>query len=520
MRQLMTSLGLMALLLLTYTACDNQFAELGQIDGVRYQAEYAVPLIDSRIGMQDILENFEENASLTVNPDGLLRFQYSGDVLTKTSLEVFDAINETIGNAGVIPLLRNRQALPFASPDGLDLDRVQMNGTTLAYALVNRYDVPVSIELLLPTVTLDGEPIRVTGDLPAFSGTGTPPALLNLENPIDMTGYNLVPEDDSIYIELEYRDPDGNLLTPSGGSGLQIDNFSFTYAEGYLGNVIYEGGRDTIEIDFFDNWIRGDVYFEEPRITFNFENSFGVPTEAVINIFNIVTAEGDILPLESVFLEEGGITFPYPEIDEVGEVKTEQFLFTRENSNIDVVLGSKPVAIDYDVNALTNPQNNTDIRGFITDSSYYRVLVDVDLPLYGQAANFEVRDTFELDLSSYDKITNIEFKMLTDNGLPLAIELQGDFLDAAGNELATLFDAPREVIGGAAVDGTGVPTENNSVTTIINWDESRVAEIRTAKQLVLTAVFSTTLGLEQSVRVLSDQEAAVRLGAIITVADN
>ena len=517
MRHSTLLLAVMAMLLLVCSSCQDQFAELGEIDRVRYQANYAIPLVDSRVGMREILEDFEENASLTVNPDGLLRFQYSGDVLTRTSLDVFESINETIGNAGIIPIISNRQALPFASPDGLELDRLQMNGTTLTYALVNSYDFPVRVELVLPTVVLDGEPIVVTGELPAYDGNGTPPSINNQLEPLDMSGYTLTPEGDSIYIEYTIQDLAGNDLSPSAGTALLIEDFSFSYAEGYLGNVVYEGGRDTIEIDFFDNWIRGDVYFEEPKITFNFENSFGVPTEAVINVFNIITAEGEILPLESVFLEEGGISFPYPEIDEVGEVKTEQFLFTPENSNIDIVLGSKPVAIDYDVNALTNPDNDTDIRGFITDSSYYRVLVDVDLPLYGQAANFEVRDTFELDFSSYGDIDAIEFKLLTENGLPLAIALQGDFISAEGDTLARLFEEATEVVGGAPVDAEGIPTAPNEVTTFVNWDREQVQRILPAKTLLLTVTFSTTLGLEQSVRVLSEQEAAVKLGAIITV---
>ncbi|MEL6142531.1 MAG: hypothetical protein AAFU67_13035, partial [Bacteroidota bacterium] len=292
MRHTILLLASVALLLLVFSSCQDQFAELGEIDRVRYQANYAVPLVDSRIGMREILEDFEENASLTVNPDGLLRFQYSGDVLTKTSLEVFESINETIGNAGIIPILSDRQALPFASPDGLELDRLEMNGTTLKYTLTNEYDFPVMVQLVLPTVIRDGEAITVGGQLPAYSGSGDPPSLNNVEDPLDMSGYTLTPEGDSIYIEYSIQDLDGNELTPSGGTALLIENFSFSYAEGYLGNVVYEGGRDTIEIDFFDNWIRGDVYFEDPRITFNFENSFGVPTEAVINVFNIITAEG------------------------------------------------------------------------------------------------------------------------------------------------------------------------------------------------------------------------------------
>ncbi|MEL6355785.1 MAG: hypothetical protein AAFQ37_02520 [Bacteroidota bacterium] len=128
-----------------------------------------------------------------------------------------------------------------------------------------------------------------------------------------------------------------------------------------------------------------------------------------------------------------------------------------------------------------------------------------------------MRDTFELDFSSYGDIDAIEFKLITNNGLPLAIELQGDFVDAEGNQLARLFGESTEVVGGAPVDAQGFPTAENEVITFVNWDQEQVRNILPAKNLILTIVFSTTLGLEQSVRILSEQEAAVKLGAIISV---
>ncbi|PHI20450.1 hypothetical protein CEQ90_08290 [Lewinellaceae bacterium SD302] len=522
MRQ--TNFLLLSTLLLVFTttfSCVDQLTDIQDSDDNRFEAEYALPLVNSKITMADILEDFEEDAVLTVDPNGLLRFQYSGDVLTQSSMDVFAVIEESIAGLGFFPLSQRRQALPLPAIQDLVLDRLQMKNTTLAYAFANDRDFPVTMTLTLPTVLLDGVPFSYTEELPAWDGNGDPVSSNNLNDPFDLTGWDLTLEDDSIFIEVSTVDAAGIEYDPTPGTAMKFENFSFTYAQGFLGTEPYEGGRDTIEIDFFDNWIRGDVYFEDPVITFNFENSFGVPTEAVINVFNIITAEGDTLPLESEFITDGGIEFPYPELDEVGETKSTQFVFDKNNSNIDVVLGSKPVAIDYDVDALTNPDTSEQIIGFITDSSFYRVLVDVDLPLFGQAANFEVRDTFELDLSEYgDDVESIEWKLVTENGLPLGVEIQGDFLDAEGNLIATLFEEGEEpVIGGAPVDGEGRPTAKNEVVTFINWDASELDTVIKAQRLLLTAVFSTTLELEQSVQLLSDQELEIRIGAIIKVTD-
>ncbi len=279
---------------------------------------------------------------------------------------------------------------------------------------------------------------------------------------------------------------------------------------------VYEGGRDTIEIDFFDNWIRGDVYFEQPKITFNFENSFGVPTRSIINLFNIITADGQVLPLESSIIQQG-IDFPYPALDEVGQVKEAKFLFTRDNSNIDVVLGSQPVAIDYDVDALTNPDGDTGQRGFVTDSSFYKVRVDVELPLFGSAVDFVVQDTFDLDLSSYGSIEAAEFKLISTNGLPLSVELSGVFLDEAGNELGQLLPEGERIVGGAPVNAAGEPTMANRVVTVADFPAPRFNAIRSATRLAVTASFSTTRDDEQSVRLLANQELRLQLGVILRV---
>ncbi|MEO0627978.1 MAG: hypothetical protein AAFY91_13370, partial [Bacteroidota bacterium] len=98
------------LLLIGFTSCEDNIVSLGDIDEVRHDAEYAIPLIDSEINMNDLLENFEEDASLTVDPDGLLRFQYRGDVLSRDAEDIFRGINATINDFPLIPIIEQRQA--------------------------------------------------------------------------------------------------------------------------------------------------------------------------------------------------------------------------------------------------------------------------------------------------------------------------------------------------------------------------------------------------------------------------
>lgn len=507
--------GFFTIALFVLPSCST-FDDIEDLDSPAYDAEFAVPLVDSKLSMNDILKNFQEGSTLTVDPDGLIRFRYSGDVITKTSTDIFEEINRVLALVP-IQITSNHQALPFSSPDGLDIDRMDLKGGKMIYALQNTHNKQVYVTMTLPEVTKDGAPLTILTTIPAYSGTGSPPQTGNLFDPFQLAGYRLTPSNDSIYINYEALDPDG-VSVALGASGILIQDIAFSYAEGYLGNTLYEGGRDTIIIDFFDNWVRGDVYFENPKITFNFENSFGIPTRSVINVFNIITVRDEVLPLESQYITNG-IDFPYPSLNEVGQIKTTAFPFTKENSNIDVVLGAGPVAIDYDVNAITNPDMNTDLRGFITDSSYYKVKVDVELPLYGSAVEFVARDTFDLDFTNFEKVKSAEFKLVTDNGLPLSVDVQGYFIDDAGVVLDSLLSSRERIIDAAPVNGSGDVTQPLQKVTYAPFDAARFDHIRTAQRLALVAAFSTYNDGTVSVRVLSGQEMRFRLGAILKVGD-
>lgn len=493
----------------------NQFNELEEITKVDYQAEFAIPIINTNLSLEDLIAQLDDRTTLIVDPDGLIRLQYSGDVLRQTSANVFANINQTIASVPLIPIASKHEPLPFSSPDGLQMDRLDLKAGKFFYTAQNDHPFPVEFKISSQQVTKDGVPLEFSGTISAYSGSGDKPFLTNLIFPASLTGYQIIPENDVVYVDYEALDPDGNPVDLSTVF-IRIQDLDFYYVEGYLGNQIYEGGRDTIIIDFFDSWTQGDVYFVEPKITVNIENSFGIPTRSVFEVFNVFTVRDEVLPIQSNLIDKG-IDFPYPTLAEKGEVKEGSFVFTRDNSNIDQVLGAGPIAVDYEVNALTNPDKLTEIRGFITDSSYYNVRIDVDLPLYGQASKFIARDTFELDFSTFGKVSAAEFKMVTDNGLPLSVDIQGYFMSPEGIILDSLLEGRERVIAAAPVDSEGVVTGPVEEIKYTDIGEDRFTALRTATKLLLVASFSTLNEGTVPVKVLNGQSTDIKLGAILKI---
>ena len=488
--------------------------DLTDADIISGEAEFAIPLGIATTTVEELLANFDEGTVIEIGPDNIIHLVYRGDVLTQYASEYLIEAAQSIPL--IIPIVdTNFMILPFSSPEVLEVDKAYYKTGTVSLAVESKqYTGPVKLKVTLPQVFKNGVPfsIETVFNSPISGIPGIGKELINVTTPV--AGYDLIPNADG-NITVEY------VAITDGGNGdtITLDvvsllnkNIYFSYFEGYLGNEVFNGGRDTIQIDFFENWTQGDVFFEDPVITINITNSFGVPTRSVIDTFDILTADGKRIPLRSEFIDDvNGIDFPYPLVD--GDSALLTFDFDKTNSNIDTVLGSRPIALDYKVDARMNPDTNSALRGFISEESFYKIQVEVDLPLHGRVSGFGIVENFNINFSGYEEILEAEFKLVADNGTPLNIAGQAYFVDGTGAILDSLFDAGASIIVGAAVvDNNGnviSPTTEISFTT---FDAARFDHIREAEKIVLHSFFSTSNNGQQTVKALAGQEAEIRMG--------
>ena len=489
--------------------------ELTSADIVSGEAEFAIPLGSAKTTVEELLANFDENTAVEIGPDNIIHLVYRGDVLTQYAAEYLIEAAQSI--PPIIPIVdTNFMVLPFSSPEVLEVDKAYYKTGIVSIAVESKqYIGPVKLKVTLPQVFKNGVPfsIETVFDSPV---TGGIPGIGKELNGVatSVAGSVLIPNSDGA-ITVEYE-----AITEGGmGDTIILDvvtlinkDVYFSYFEGYLGNEVFNGGRDTIQIDFFENWTQGDVFFKDPIIKINITNSFGVPTRSVIDTFDILTADGRRIPLRSQYIDNvNGIDFPYPLID--GDSATLTFDFDKTNSNIDTVLGSRPIALDYKVDARMNPDTNVTLRGFISEESFYKIQVEVDLPLHGRASGFGIVEDFNIDFSGYEDVLEAEFKMVADNGTPLNIAGQAYFVDGTGAILDSLFDAGAATIVGAAVvdnDGNVIsPTTEISFTT---FDAERFDHLRAAEKIMLHSFFSTSNGGQQTVKAFAGQEAEIRMG--------
>ncbi len=494
--------------LLLIVAC-TRLDDLDDLKVVNYDAEFAIPLFSGSASFQDVLESFDEETFLTILPDGLIQINYSGNVVSQSSDDIFDLLADY--NGLPIPVIDTMMGVAFDLPNNIDIDIAILKTGLIDWGYQIEHEGPLEVTVTIPNLIKDGEVFTTTKSHVAG-------LLASIHPLVDISEYTLLPTNDSIFIRYQAFRPNDGFADTLTNFFLRFQDLKASYIEGYLGTEVYELPRDTIEIDFFENWTRGEVTFEDPKLRLQVDNGFGFPVRSQANVLSILTADGDSLGLESEFIEDG-IDFDFPALNEVGEIKTTNFIFDKDNSNIKEILSANPVSVDYDFDAIPNPDNDTSIRGFMTDTSTFKVQVEVELPIHGTAKDFVARDTFSVDFGEYDKVDYAEFKLIADNGIPVAVNLQAYFADGAGQILDSLFVPAGNVLEAAPVDGDGEVMSRTETVTFSTINSTRFEQVKAAKNIYIQAVFSTTNEGTVPVKIYSTQNVDFRMGMKIGVTE-
>lgn len=460
------------------------------------ESEWAVPLIDTDKTFGDIISGFDPQAVVQIAADGSIVLRYKGAYTAKSTLDIFANFQNTS-----LPLTDTVMAIPFKLPQGVHIDSVKLKGGSFQWVFLASTEGPLTVTLKLPQLKKNGVP---------FQKVFTLNTSLYSEG-IDLAGYDLRPLRDSIFFVHDARKSNGERVNLTSKGGIIIKDFQAAFAKGYFGQSVFDVPRDTIKIDFFNQWKGGAVKFGDPKLIATLDNSFGVPVRAIMKVGEITTLDGRILQLQSQLTT--GVDVAYPTISQIGQSKRTVVTFDNSNSNLAQIISENPVAIDYKIDGLMNPTNDTSITGFLTDSSRFNLQVELEVPMYGSARNFEVNDTFPINLAASGNITKAEFKILTDNGMPIEVSVQGYFATETGQILDSLYAQKAQILKGAPVGANGLPTGVSSAENLVTIEAAKLTKIRdTAKKLVVRYSFSTTNSGSVPVKLLSKQGVRVRIG--------
>jgi hypothetical protein len=467
------------------------------------EREFAIPLLDANLSIENWLNSFDSRATLQVQSDGSLLLHYADDFISRSSSSIFDALKN-------VPI-------PFADTFKTG---VRILDTRMKNAYINFTDIksgkifffmqtpygPLNVKIKIPQLTKNGQPFE--RQLQVFS---FPPTYDSL----DLAGWRLTPDNatkDSITIYHEARKfSDNSVVTLKNYAGIQIRDFQYSLMEGFLGSDTFDSPRDTLLIDFFKSWQNGEISFENPRMTISLENSFGFPVRSLMRVGDILTLNGQRLPIQSPLTQ--GVAANYPSLSEIGRSKKTVVVFDRNNSNLAEIVASKPVSIDYDIDGILNPDTSLRQAGFLTDSSNFRLQLELDLPLHARAKNFALTDTLPFSLGNTEGVKYIELKLIAENGLPLDAELQGWFTAADGFVIDSMFTEKRLILKGASVGSDGLPVNVGKQVSYLLLDATKLARLKQARNVILKYNFSTSDAGAKSVKITKSQRVRLQIGA-------
>ncbi|RLD89513.1 MAG: hypothetical protein DRJ09_06485 [Bacteroidetes bacterium] len=377
-------------------------------------------------------------------------------------------------------------------------------GGELQYQMQSYLNLTLNILLQLSSASVDGVVPENNFDLPANSFYESSWGLANMD--IDLTRdtnqpFNRMP----IYLELVVQ-PTVNMVAFDSSDKVKATfvakEMTAESVNGNLGKHLYLIDEDTLQLDlsFFDN-ITGQIIFDNPVLTFSYQNGFGVPIVAHTNLYGVNPITGD-------YLDFGidSIVFNYPSTE--GEVISDSLIFDKNNSNIVDFLAERPDKLIFSGDYQTNWNNDT--VNFITRTSLLKANTEIRVPLVFSTTSLVFTDTVDFLNGQADiPVGSGALHLNVDNGLPFDLEISLLVPDSVTGEIIDHVDF--DMIKSAVVDAGGnvlSPTQSD-VTAVFN--QSFIQNMSRANTLQLRAKTVTAEGGSIPVGLYSDYKLSVAI---------
>lgn len=522
--------SLFAIMAISLTSCFKDLTEkANNIDNIKWNPTLALPLTYGSFTIAEFADELSgENFSATTRDDGLVVFKYSQDkTFSKTAEELvnIEDKNYTITlkpEALILPDLpitgsitqTELHTFSVSTQEGDKLYSAIMKGGTVDISLTGNF--PASGELLFTfnSVTINGLPLETIFQW-SYDGTNNQQftrslSLEGAEVDYSSNGATFNYFEFTTTLTLNYE---GQSLVISDGLDLILDvkSMQFSQATATISQRTITSVTNEFTFNFTDELKSGFYYFDEPSISFNFTNSFGVPLDVS---FNETTAHsdtrGDLLLTGDIVSASSSIG--YPSINEIGSSVQTVLSINHLNSNLPDILAWQPNTISYTFEGVVNPNANDDIH-FVLDTSRISADIQFELPMIGRFRNLTFTERYDFDGSIFEEVESALFRLTTQNGLPINADIQLYFLSDTGTMIDSLIYDDRKILEAGLTDVNGKVTEPTIKEIDIIIQNDRLIPISTATGMLLRATLNTPENETRSVRIYEKDRLILKLFA-------
>ncbi len=461
---------------------------------------FAFPLAFTSTTLEDLLERFDSQALLEVDSTGLLSFGYD------TTLVIYDGTDFTGLLDFEVPVLDSLSQLALTPLIRQSITRVIFKGGFLTYEVEAPSPGTYTLVIEIASLTQNGQKLRISRSDTYNS---------SLKDSLSLDAYELFSPDEEIELRfLLLEEGTGKYIAPQEAR-IGFKNLDFSYFQGRSVDFVFLRSSGNFSAGIFPEGLGGEIFFKEPSLKMTFRNSFGAPLSFTVNELSGIDNDGDNISLQSSLLDDP-LILDYPRINEVGQFRTTEASFDRDNSNFAELIRAAPQELVYDFNSAAFYEANSpaDPDIFILDTSRLEVGLDFDLPLNLRIQEFTFQDTQEIDFEIPQLIgaEEIELKLLTENGIPLTANVQAYFQTPNGQVVDSLFEGSQALLGAARVDADGNVLETAVEEFFITLSNERLHRIRLATNLRVKFSLTTAHQPGGTVKLFADSRLDLKLG--------
>lgn len=492
-------LTLMGIFMISLGSC-TLISDADKIKPVDFQPTYAIPIANTSIRLDELLDNFDTDGILEVDPDGLLIFNYD------TTVSIYDGndydgvidfesqVDDTLSTLTLGPLLSQ------------SITRAIIKEGVLTYFVEANTpgDYTLTIEIL--DAKRNGNTLKL--ERTEFFNS-------SVSGEISLVGYEFITPQEELKLRTILRASGSNQLVNPKEARIGFKDLAFSELEGR--SIAYTFGNkiDSLNPMLFPSEVDGKAYFSDPSLSLTFRNSFGIPLQITVNEIFAKGINNQGQKLESTLLDDPFL-IDYPRFNEKGEERSTTLTLDQTNSNFVEFVNVIPQSFRYNFgsSAIYQAASPADPDFFLIDTSKLELDMNFRLPLNLRLEEFTFSDTLDLDVdfSELSGRGEAEFKLISENAIPFTLRMQVYFLDFSGAKIDSLFAGFDEVLGAASVNDEGEVLEPAVREFFFTLNAERFNSLSNASQLEIRSAFSTSHKPDKTVKLFEDATLGLKLG--------
>ncbi len=500
---------------------DNDF-EFDKIASGNWSPDLAVPLIHSEMSIQDLIGTADSDI-FSVDSNHLVSVIYRGNIYSMQGPDFLSMVDQNyttpfILNSVDSTTLYTTNSLtktfpgivPFNFPGGQLIDSLYFKTGALEIQITSTIPHPGILNVSIPEMSKNGATFSF--DVPFNACTGSQiikidsASLIGSALNLSSTG---MPNTFHITYTVTFNNTNSATSITNKNFVVASDftNINFSSIFGDLGSTTMNLDEDSTQITLFDNFQNGEIFFEDPKMTFTITNSIGMPIDAHLASFYIITKSGTVIPIS------GGIPDPLPVAypTQAGQSATSSFILDKSNSNIQEIISESPQYFVYSLNATTNSPSVP--YNFLTDSSQLKADIRIDFPIRGYASGFMITDTVDFALDRINEIDSAAFRINVDNGFPASAYTQIYFADSNYVVLdSMLYDPAMLLVESALIDANGKVTQPTHKMADEIFGKAKLEHLYSAKKLLIVSIIDTKDSPNSIIEIYDYYKMNVKIG--------